>query len=184
MGYPLQDVELAGRNFKVGPLTVGQRRRIAKVIAQVPPPPVVKVDVEGLVEAMVRPGPDQEEKVPIRELIAIRRDIKEAVAEQIREARARQEQWPPPVETAGDLIANNDQVQESFLWEVLSSHEPTLRREEIAQLMDEIAFHELIELVGVVLMPTTRAIAGLMRGTEGQEDPKFGSSAAGGAIAS
>lgn len=178
----LTEMTIAGRTFQVGPLTMGQRRAVAKVLKTVPPPPIPQVNVLGLVEAMYMQGPRQEEaveqaagpKLKFAELEHIRRTIQNTVQEMVREARARVENWPPPVEAAQELILNDEKVQEVFLWEVLRLHNTGFSRTDVPGLMEEMGFHELIDLFDITIRPAVQAAMRLARGVD--EDPKARSS--------
>lgn len=178
-------ITLAGRQYVVNTLTMGMRKRIAAAIAKVPPPRIPPIDVEGLVRSMYRTGPDDEEviegtvgkKLKPMELQHIRRDISNTVQEMVRESRALLENWPPPVEStaAQNLIYNNGDVQEVFVWEMLHPGNPELKRDHVPALVEEIAFDEFIGLVDRAFSPANRVLQKML---EDQDAPK--SSGAGG----
>jgi hypothetical protein len=144
-------VTLAGKTFDIAPITVGQMRRLRAEFRKLPPPEPVAVDVQGLVQAMFHPGPDEEGAVratmgPLAhaELGKIRQMVAATVQEMVREARARTEQWPPAVETPEgmNLIYSDERIQPLFVAIVLGKH-----LDEAQSLLDEAGAHEYPELV-------------------------------------
>lgn len=165
-------VTLDGREYRVRPLSMGQRRRIQKSFRGVPAPRVPVVDVKGLVEAMygVSGPPARSNGKVDRETskdrsrfdlldraghdAAIRQDILHVVQEQMREARSLSEQWPPALDSEYGvrLVMDHEEIAQVFLKEVLTPLQPDLTDADIARLAEDMTTEEFSSLF-ITVMP-------------------------------
>jgi hypothetical protein len=174
------EVVLAGRTYRVGPITMGQLYLLKQVFRSIDPPQPVKVEVSGLVQAMMQ-GPDGQEntegpKIPgLRQMEAEkwRQTLKDTVLQAVREARGRIEQWPPdPASALGqDLIANDRRVQPEFVRIMLQKHHPEVTAEQAAAILEDCEVTEYQDLMDAAFTTIYRRTERLI--TERLDDPKL-----------
>jgi hypothetical protein len=190
VGNSVSEVTLAGRALKVSPLTMGQLYQLKVFFRTLPRPEPVVVEVLDLVEAMLRTsGPENGNGMAdgpgrifqrLTSPVEIRKEIRETVLQAVREARGRQEQWPPdPTSPLGqEVILNDESVQVEFARIVLAKHHPDLTLEEVGALVRDADVVEYMDFVDAAFASVTRRERqqgedNLRRVGEALEDPKL-----------
>jgi hypothetical protein len=190
VGNSVAAVTLAGRALKVSPLTMGQLHQLKVFFRTLPRPEPVAVEVLGLVEAMLRPsGPENGQGHAdgpgrlfqrLTSPVEIRKEIRDTVLQAVREARGRQEQWPPdPTSPLGqEAILTDPDVQVEFARIVLAKHHPDLTAEEVGALVRDADVVEYMDFVDAAFSSVTRRERqqgedNLRRAGEAFDDPKL-----------
>jgi hypothetical protein len=190
VGGSVAAVTLAGRDLQVSPLTMGQLHQLKVFFRTLPRPEPVAVEVLGLVEAMLRPSGPENGHGPadgpgrlfqrLTSPVEIRKEIRDTVLQAVREARGRQEQWPPdPTSPLGqEVILTDPDVQVEFARIVLAKHQPDLTAEEVGTLVrdaDVVEYMDFVEAAFATVRKReqTQARDNLRMLGEMAEDPKL-----------
>lgn len=159
IGPAVRDITFGGRTVRVGPITMGQIHLLKNEFRKLPPPEVVAVDVHGLVGSLVQLREEDEEALKsiggkINWVEEIKTSIRGVVLQAIREARGRQEQWPPdPISDLGiTLIEHDERIQPAFVRIMLQKYQKDLTGEDARQLFEEADATEYQELLDAAFL--------------------------------